>query len=90
MSVAAIIPTYNRRDLLRRCLKALLAQTTALDEIVVVDNGSTDGTDQMMAVDFAKITCVRLPSNQGSAGGFHHGVKYAYGKGYEWLWLMDD
>ncbi|MEO0271900.1 MAG: glycosyltransferase family 2 protein [candidate division WOR-3 bacterium] len=33
---------------------------------------------------------VRLPENTGGAGGFHEGMKRAYEKGYDWMWLMDD
>ena len=42
-AVAAIVVTYNRLEILRQCVEALRAQTTACD-ILVVDNASTDGT----------------------------------------------
>ena len=42
MTVAAVIPTWNRRDLLIALLDNLKAQTRAFDRIIVVDNGSTD------------------------------------------------
>jgi rhamnopyranosyl-N-acetylglucosaminyl-diphospho-decaprenol beta-1,3/1,4-galactofuranosyltransferase len=37
-----------------------------------------------------KLYYVRMHENTGGAGGFHEGVKRAYEKGYDWLWLMDD
>jgi rhamnopyranosyl-N-acetylglucosaminyl-diphospho-decaprenol beta-1,3/1,4-galactofuranosyltransferase len=37
-----------------------------------------------------KLYYVRMPKNTGGAGGFHEGVKRAYERGYDWLWLMDD
>lgn len=40
--------------------------------------------------EFIKIHYVRMHENTGGAGGFHEGVKRAYEKGYDWLWLMDD
>lgn len=43
-TVAAVIATYNRRELLTRCLDALLRQTRAADTIYIIDNASTDGT----------------------------------------------
>ncbi len=89
-SVAAVVVTYNRKELLRQCLHALLSQTRPLDEIIVVDNASTDGTDHMISAEFPQITYVRLPENIGGAGGFHEGMKLAYEKGYDWIWLMDD
>ncbi len=42
--VSVVIPTLNRADDLKRCLDSLMAQTAAPDEICVIDNGSTDGT----------------------------------------------
>lgn len=88
--VAAVVVTYNRKKLLRECLQALLNQTRPLDEIIVIDNASTDGTDQMVHEEFPQITYVRLSENIGGAGGFHEGMKLAYEKGYDWIWVMDD
>src|SRR5579884_3101587 len=42
-AVSVVVPVRNRRDLLRRCLDALAAQTFADHEVIVVDDGSTDG-----------------------------------------------
>jgi len=89
-SVAAVVVTYNRKKLLHECLQALLAQTRPLDEIIVIDNASTDGTDQMVSKEFPQVTYVRLPENIGGAGGFHEGMKLAYEKGHDWIWVMDD
>ena len=90
MRVAAVVVTYNRKDLLKECLRALLIQTRPLDEIIVIDNASTDGTDKMVPKEFKQVTYVRLHENTGGAGGFHEGVKLAYEKGYDWIWVMDD
>lgn len=46
--VCAVIVTYNRKELLRECLKAVLGQTRPPDHILVVDNASTDGTLEML------------------------------------------
>lgn len=43
--IAAVVVTYNRKDLLGECLDALLKQTYSLNAVYVIDNGSTDGTD---------------------------------------------
>jgi rhamnopyranosyl-N-acetylglucosaminyl-diphospho-decaprenol beta-1,3/1,4-galactofuranosyltransferase len=88
--VCAVVVTFNRQQLLRECLAALSAQTRAVDEILVVNNASTDGTLEMLAAEFPRVSIVNLPENGGGAGGFYEGVKAAYERGFEWLWLMDD
>ncbi|GAA6756682.1 hypothetical protein Thermus77420_21580 [Thermus thalpophilus] len=88
--VCAVIVTHNRKELLRECLRAVLAQTRPVDHILVVDNASTDGTADMLREEFSQVEVLRLPENQGGAGGFHEGMKRAYELGYEWMWLMDD
>lgn len=88
--VCAIVVTYNRNELLKECLIALKNQTRKPDHILVVDNASTDGTFEMVKEQFPDVDIFRLPENQGGAGGFHEGMKWAYEMGYDWLWLMDD
>jgi len=92
--IAAVVVTYNRKQLLKECLDALLSQTRPLDSIILIDNVSTDGTPEFLKesgyLDNSKIDYVRLPENTGGAGGFYEGVKRGYEKGYDWLWLMDD
>lgn len=92
--IAAVVVTYNRKELLKECLDALLAQTYPVDSIILIDNASTDGTPDFLKeqgyLKNPKLDYVRLPENTGGAGGFHEGVKRGYEKGYDWLWLMDD
>jgi GT2 family glycosyltransferase len=88
--ICAVVVTYNRKTLLEECLKALQKQTRRLDEIIVIDNASTDGTEKLMKTRFADITYVKLPQNIGGSGGFHEGIKLAYEKGHDWIWVMDD
>ena len=47
-SVAAVVITFQRRDMLRQTLQGLVAQERPVDEIVVIDNGTTDGTAAML------------------------------------------
>ncbi|MGQ9736045.1 MAG: glycosyltransferase family 2 protein [Thermaceae bacterium] len=88
--VCAVVVTYNRKELLRECLEALKGQTRRVDHILVVDNASTDGTEEMLKAEFPEVEVLRLPENQGGAGGFYEGMKRAHGMGFDWLWLMDD
>ena len=88
--ICAVVVTYNRKALLDECLTALKNQTRPLEEIIVIDNASTDGTEDMVKTKYAGSTYVKLPENIGGAGGFHEGMKLAYEKGHDWIWVMDD
>jgi GT2 family glycosyltransferase len=88
--VCAVVVTFNRCALLRRCLEALQSQSHVPDSILVVNNASTDGTEEMLRQEFPQLPVLRLEQNMGGAGGFHAGMKQAYEEGYDWLWLMDD
>jgi GT2 family glycosyltransferase len=93
-SVAVVVVTYNRADLLERCLEALAASRRRPDAVLVVDNASTDGTPQLLETVAARGTLplqvIRTEDNLGGAGGFHRGVAAAYRAGHDRIWLMDD
>ncbi len=85
-----MVVTYNRLSLLRECLGALAAQTRRPDEVLVIDNASSDGTAAAVAAAFPWVRLQVLSSNEGGAGGFHEGLCSAHAAGAEWVWLMDD
>ena len=90
-SVSAVVLTYNRRDLVEDCLRAISAQTVPVDRIVVIDNGSTDGTADMLARNWADVIELHiLPKNLGAAGGFNAGIRMAYRSQADAIWVMDD
>ena len=86
--VAAIVVTHNRLALLKQCLTALRGQTRALDEIIVVNNGSTDGTAECLAAQ-SGLTVIQQ-EDVGAGGGQSAGIKMAYARGHDWFWSMDD
>ncbi len=89
--VVAVIVTWNRRELLAEALRATLGQTRAPDRVLVVDNASTDGTDQLLREDFAGVDVVRTMHNCGGAGGFALGIRTALEAVPDPLvWLLDD
>src|SRR5437763_12417863 len=88
--VCAVVVTHDRRELLRRCLRALAGQTAPLDHVLVVDNASVDGSGDMVREEFPDAELVRLDHNAGGAGGFHDGMHRAHATGAERIWLMDD
>lgn len=93
-TVAAVVVTYNRKQLLTECLDGLLSQTQPVDKIILIDNASTDGTPEMLAergyLSNPILDYKRLSDNTGGSGGFHEGIKRGYESGYDWFWLMDD
>ena len=92
-NIAAVVVTYNRVALLKKCLDGLLSQTYPLKKIFVVDNASTDSTNEFLNTVCFKIPVevIRLSNNQGGAGGFYEGLKHAHLSGeFEGFWLMDD
>lgn len=116
--IAAVIVTFNRKQLLLECLNALRSQTYQLDAIIIIDGPSTDGTPETLLENnyinelppaehdiyswntINNFLCrvdeellihyIKIYEDVGGSGGFHEGVKYAYEKGYNWIWLMDD
>ena len=87
MRVLAVVVTHNRSKLLQRCIKNIELQTKKPDEILIVNNGSTDNTlDVLSNLDVSVIS----QSNVGSAGGWHTGIKYALKNDFDAVWMMDD
>jgi GT2 family glycosyltransferase len=73
MTVAAIIPHWNRRDLLHPLFASLHSQTRPFDEIILIDNGSTDDSADLAQRQGA--TVLRLGSNLGFAAAVNRGIK---------------
>ncbi|KQX06376.1 MULTISPECIES: glycosyltransferase family 2 protein [unclassified Leifsonia] len=89
--VVAVIVAYNRSELLREAIEALLGQERAVQAIVVVDNASTDDTAAVVASFGASVDLVSLDRNTGGAGGFAVGMARALRHhSPDWLWIMDD
>jgi GT2 family glycosyltransferase len=81
---------YNAAKALHRQMEALLAQTRPLQEIIVVDNASTDGTGAMLAERYPQVTVLRMTENLGAAGAWAAGLSYAvFEKAYDWVWTFD-
>jgi GT2 family glycosyltransferase len=79
MRATVVIPTFNAVGLLSEALSALEAQTVPHD-VVVVDNGSTDGTANVLAQRFPDVSVVRLDENTGFGRAVNRGVAEAAGE----------
>lgn len=94
MKVAAVIVTYNRKDLLLETLRGVMAQSRPLDRVFLIDNASTDGTAERLEAEGwmqkENLSYLRMSRNLGGAGGFERGMRLAHEAGYDWIWTMDD
>jgi len=92
--VTAVIVTFNRRQLLERCLKAIANQTQKPYQVIVIDNASTDGTKEWLrewlTTHIPQGHLCELESNLGGAHGFAHGMQLALANNCDWVWMMDD
>lgn len=85
-NVSVIIPVYNRERLIQRALDSVLDQSSLPDEVIVVDDGSTDRTREVLERYNDRITVVSLPENSGPARARNEGVRYARN---DWIAFLD-
>jgi len=89
--VHAIVVTHAGAAWLPDCLRALAAQEAcARLELVVVDNGSSDGTSALLRKEFPSVAVLRLPENQGYARGNNAGLRRALAAGADFAALVND
>lgn len=89
-----IIVTYNRLELLKECLECIRQQELMPNSVVIINNSSTDGTDEFLdsvpEVKDKKWTLKTEPKNIGGSGGFYDGMKLAVATDSDWFLLIDD
>ena len=90
--IVAVAVTFNRRNLVTRLVTETGRGTVLPDEILVVDNASTDDTVEALRAlgSPVPVTVVELGRNTGGAGGFHAGLAAALERGADLVWMMDD
>ncbi len=74
MSVALVIVNYNTREDLRKCLESVHKELAGIN-VVVVDNGSTDGSRKMVKEEFSRVRLVENPGNPGYASACNRGIR---------------
>ena len=85
ITISVVIPAYNAMDTIAETLDSLLCQTRAADEIIVVDDGSTDATGEVVKNHPVGAKIVRQ-RNSGAAAAFNNGISSAAG---EFIALLD-
>lgn len=92
VNVAAVVVTFNRLEKLKTVLASVEAQTLPVSRLIVVNNASTDGTDEYL--EHVKLSVpteiVTEEKNLGGAGGFSSGMVRGYAAGADFVWIMDD
>ena len=78
--VSIVIVNWNTRDLLRDCLRSIVAQTRRDFEIIVVDNASTDGSAPMVLSEFPEAVLIANDENHGFAAANNQGIRKATGR----------
>ena len=86
--IIALVVTYNRLELFKKTIEGLRNQTRKPNQILVVNNSSTDGTDLWLS-EQTDLKVITQP-NIGSSGGQYTGSKEAMKENPDWIWLMDD
>ena len=87
MRVLAHIHTFNDADIIDRTIAAVRRQTRPVDDILVVDNASTDGTLEQPSL--KHVTVLRHPENRGTSGAIESGFRFALERDYDWIWIFD-
>ncbi|MDQ6663893.1 MAG: glycosyltransferase [Acidobacteriota bacterium] len=80
MNVTVIVVNWNRKPLLRACLASLHRQTNPAAETIVVDNGSNDGSAEMVVAEFPYCRVIQNSGNRGFCAGNNQGIHAANGQ----------
>ena len=86
----AVILNWNSGEMTAECIRSLLAMDSSDYEMVVVDNGSSDGSAEYLRRGFPEITVLRQEHNLGFAGGCNVGLQYALDREAEFILLLNN
>ena len=85
MNISVVIPTYNRIELLKRSIDSVINQTIKPSEIIIVDDGSNDGTEAMVKKKYDSVKLIKQ-KNKGVSAARNSGIKASSG---EWICFLD-
>lgn len=89
MKVSVVVPNWNGADELPACLDSLQAQSQQ-HQIIVVENGSTDSSKEILYGRYPDVTVIPLPFNTGFTGGVNAGLRYAAEAGHDYTALLNN
>lgn len=85
-----VIPVFNRKDYTRACLKSLQAQSNSSFKVIVVDDGSTDGTAEMLREEFPQVEVLKGDGKLFWTAGVNMGIRHALKLGAELIMTMNN
>ena len=85
MKISVIIPTYNRKKTLARAIQSVINQSLSPFEILIIDDGSNDGTEEWVKENFQNIKYI-YQNNHGVSSARNIGIENAYG---DWIAFLD-
>lgn len=88
--VIVLILSYNGRNLLKTCLPSVLGMDYPNCDVVVIDNGSTDGTREFLREEHPEVQVIEIYPNVGYARGFNAGLEFAAKQGAEYFLIMNN
>ncbi|MBD3224532.1 MAG: glycosyltransferase [Caldithrix sp.] len=75
--ITVVIPHYNGKDILNDCLSSLYKNTFPFFETLLIDNGSTDGSQKFIDQQYPQVKCIQNKINLGYAGACNQGIQLA-------------
>lgn len=88
--VYIVVLNWNRADLTLACLDALQELAYGPYVVIAVDNGSTDGSEELIRAKFPELTFLQAGENLGYAGGNNLGIKAALEARADWIWILNN
>tara|TARA_B100001741_G_scaffold74766_1_gene60466 strand:+ start:2379 stop:3206 length:828 start_codon:yes stop_codon:yes gene_type:complete len=85
MNISVIIPTFNRKETLKRAIRSVLMQSYTPYELIVIDDGSDDGTKEWLKDNYPNVKYI-YQMNSGVSSARNKGIKFARG---DWIALLD-
>ena len=89
-NVAAVVLNYNGKKVTLETLESLSQMDYPRVDLVVVDNGSTDGSWEAVAEAFPAVTQVKVEENHGISYGVNHGLRHAMERDYDYVLLLNN
>lgn len=90
MKTSVVIPNYNGIEYIGACLEAMRGQTRKPDLTIVVDNGSSDGSAELVAERYPEVRLVRFPENTGFCGAVNEGIRLSGEAGMDYVILLNN